>query len=457
MSSGSGGGGGDTAAELAQLLAPAQRPDVRSSAAAAVAAHTGGSGEGQGIGAVFPGLPASASASATAAASPSSLSSSSSSAACLRDSHRALLRALVRLAFQERSDGGGGDDDTTTAARRSSLSALVNVTAEYDAIALYLIGECDAVERCIQSLVARDDNDNDTGGDSEKRQRGARARPDSLYAALLANLTRLSAGQLRALGRHTRGSVSAALSDGAELVAEHRLLSLLDRLRREAPDYSGFHRSLAHQQQQSLPLPPADALEHVAVVFGNVSCEARGRQLLLNNRAEPLCALAESCLLRQQPNPARRLGAATAVRNCCGDIGGAGERLDWVAVIGAHLVSRHMRLDDDDDDHDRLAEMPASVQAAIRTRAERDGEPSSDVRLQLAEALLMLCRTRRGREAIRARHIYPVLREAHRCEVEKSAGDGGGDSRVAQTLELVVQRTELASEDVPVDADGRRS
>jgi hypothetical protein len=329
-----------TLSSLAELLSGSTAPNIRTTAAAAIAAATAGAEN--------------VSTRAAVAKSP------------------VLLRRLLAL----RGDTGAG---------RLALSALINLAEDSDAaralIELRVVG---------MSALALLDPD----------ERGFA----SLYTALLANLTRFPDG-VNALVGNGQG-----FSENERRLAEATLLRLAANLGR---------------------LPNA-------LFMANACSSERGREVLLSAgdddpRLQPLNTVLE--LLRDD-NKDKRLAAASALRNCalaetCHRA--LVQRTDVLGVALVRLMSPARPLTAEE-----LEVAPKEVRVAAAAPLTLKPEPFAEIRLMIIEALLLLCKTRDGRDALRTRGAYPVLREWHHQE---------DDEMVKEALEQIVDRTELLREE----------
>jgi hypothetical protein len=283
---------------------------------------------------------------------------------------------LLRRLLALRGDNGAG---------RLALSALINLAEDSDAahalIELRTVG---------MSALALLDSD----------QRGFA----SLYTALLANLTRFPDG-VNALVGNGQG-----FSENERRLAEATLLRLAANLGR---------------------IPNA-------LFMANACSSERGREVLLSAgdddpRMQPLNSVLE--LLRDNDKD-KRLAAASALRNCAlaeTSHRALVQRTDVLGVALARLLSPARPLTAEE-----LEVVPKEVRDAAAAPLTLKPEPFAEIRLMIIEALLLLCKTREGRDALRTRGAYPVLREWHHVE---------DDDTVKEALEQIVDRTELLRED----------
>lgn len=270
------------------------------------------------------------------------------------------------------------------AAGRFALSALVNL-AEDEGAARALIA-LRAVATATSALL-----------DTEQREFAV------LYTGLLANLTRLPEGVDALTG-------AAGRFDAAE------------RRRAEA--------NLLRMAESLLWLPNG-------LFIANACSSKRGREVLLSAshedpRKQPLNAVLK---LLSNEDKDKRLAAASALRNCAlaeESHEALVQRTDVLGVALVRLMSPSRPLSEED-----LDGAPKEVVDAAAKPLLLKAEPFAEIRLMIVEALLLLCQTHVGREALRKCRAYPVLREWHLEE---------DDGVVREAVEQIVDRTELLKE-----------
>lgn len=170
---------------------------------------------------------------------------------------------------------------------------------------------------------------------------------------------------------------------------------------------------------------------HVALVLVNVSQLAHFATFVLRDDAHRLVRLLDAELAHARD--ARREGVAGVVKNLCINKYNHAVLLRAEAVLprlAARLLPPGAAVDAED-----LARMSPATRAALEaalaagsggSEGGRGGtcaaayEPVAGVRLALTEALLALTVTRAGREALRAAHVYPALRESHKAEPDEA-------------------------------------
>eukprot|EP00177_Eucheuma_denticulatum_P001251 GFKZ01002282.1.p1 GENE.GFKZ01002282.1~~GFKZ01002282.1.p1 ORF type:complete len:337 (-),score=40.40 GFKZ01002282.1:559-1569(-) len=194
-------------------------------------------------------------------------------------------------------------------------------------------------------------------------QRVARALLDndhralhSLYAGMLSNLTRYEAGVDSLVGRG-----DDELSD---VRAFGMLMGLVGRL---------------------------DRIPNV-LWMANVCVSKEGRKALIGGDHCPLNDLLKR---GREKDEAIRLAAASAIRNCClAD--------EWHDALDKRSNAIEFCLS-------RLKICEENIAQELSDSREKAIEPVVEIRVLLAEALLLLCRSQVGRESLRRRDAYAVL------------------------------------------------
>jgi hypothetical protein len=149
----------------------------------------------------------------------------------------------------------------------------------------------------------------------------------------------------------------------------------------------------------------------LASVFANLSRYPSIRVYLvssLNSSSSPLRKLLSSL---QHPNVIRRGGIASLVKNCCLDVGLHDhllqEDLELLTYLLLPLIGNEEYSDED------MMGMPSALQFQPSTK-ERESDVA--VRHLLVECLMLLMVKRRGRELLRERKVYPIMRELEKTE-----------------------------------------
>lgn len=124
-------------------------------------------------------------------------------------------------------------------------------------------------------------------------------------------------------------------------------------------------------------------------------------------------------------NCLRRGGAAAAIKNCLFNvdhhqailkreeqIGNDGDFF-LIAALASRLLDVRSQLSDQE-----LEALPLELQLL-----DRSSESDLAIRSMIIESLIILGTTKRGRECMRKKEIYPILREWHKLEPERDMGE----------------------------------
>lgn len=153
-------------------------------------------------------------------------------------------------------------------------------------------------------------------------------------------------------------------------------------------------------------------LHYLGAVFSNLSQSPRVRRYLMDRdrcviqRLLPFTEYSDSVI--------RRGGVIGTLKNCTFD----SENHAWLLSPEVDLLS-YLLLplagpeEFDDEDNDKL---PINLQYLPETKT-RESDP--DIRFMLLEALNQLCATKVGREILREKNTYVILRELHKWENDK--------------------------------------
>lgn len=155
-------------------------------------------------------------------------------------------------------------------------------------------------------------------------------------------------------------------------------------------------------------------LHYLGPVFSNLSQSPRVRRYLMDRERSVVQRLLP--FTEYMDSIVRRGGIVGTLKNCCFDI----ENHEWllsddVDILSYLLLPLAGPEEFDDEDNDKL---PISLQYLPETKKR---ESDLDIRIMLLEALAQLCATKRGREILREKNTYVILREYHKWEQDKSA------------------------------------
>ncbi|KAJ9084704.1 Protein hgh1 [Entomophthora muscae] len=154
--------------------------------------------------------------------------------------------------------------------------------------------------------------------------------------------------------------------------------------------------------------------DFLASVFANLSMFPIARvYFLVPSSRDGLLPITRLMVFSEHKNIIRRGGVISAIKNCCFESkyhaellkdGGSADLLPYILLP----LCGPEAFDDDD-----MEGMPEDLQLLPEDK-RRESDPK--LRQMIVETLLILTNTRPGREAMRARKVYPVLRELHKVE-----------------------------------------
>ncbi|KAI9342190.1 hypothetical protein DFJ73DRAFT_797526 [Zopfochytrium polystomum] len=175
-------------------------------------------------------------------------------------------------------------------------------------------------------------------------------------------------------------------------------------------------------------------------VFANVSALSAGaRSLRQRSAIDGTIRLSKLLPFTDHPSAIRRGGAIAAIKNCCFDVEADATTSSTTTATTTTstndrglLLSPELNLlpyvllpladgrDDDDLTDDERSQLPDELQFV---EPERRREADARLRRMLVETLLLLAHTRPGRELLRRRRVYPVVRNMHRVEADEGVAD----------------------------------
>eukprot|EP00049_Salpingoeca_infusionum_P022786 m.8776 g.8776 ORF g.8776 m.8776 type:complete len:365 (+) comp5395_c0_seq2:364-1458(+) len=167
-----------------------------------------------------------------------------------------------------------------------------------------------------------------------------------------------------------------------------------------------FCRSKAHNERGTF--------DFLANGFFNITQTNAGRDMMMARSAHGCVFQRLLPFTEYQDSQERRGAIVGAIRNCCFST----KDHDWLLSDDVNLLPSLLlplagpeELDDDDMDGlpDDLQFLPP----------DKEREEDADIRKLLLESLHQLCATRPGRDLLRARKVYPILRELHKWEPEE--------------------------------------
>ncbi|OQR93069.1 hypothetical protein ACHHYP_02939 [Achlya hypogyna] len=164
-----------------------------------------------------------------------------------------------------------------------------------------------------------------------------------------------------------------------------------------------------------------DDYQYIANVLANITQLEEGRDFLLQMRqsSTPPKALVEVLLPQiHSPNVVRRRGIVQAVRNLCFDSDNHFFLYDTLDVVG-HMQKRlagpePLELDEKNG-------MTNLVLGCLGAKKKRESDVA--VRQAAVECLILFCSSRNGRNVLRQKKVYPIVRNAHLVEANDEVSD----------------------------------
>lgn len=150
-----------------------------------------------------------------------------------------------------------------------------------------------------------------------------------------------------------------------------------------------------------------DALTPLLMFFENISAAPGGATLMTNTAEEYNFMLLSIARQMASSNSARQLCSAGALKNCCFERTVhpfIAEHVELAALLCLPLVGDREGFDEED-----IKDMPSGLGRKCRI----GGKVTENVELRevVYETMMLLCRTREGRDYLRESKIYPVIRE----------------------------------------------
>ncbi|KAJ1967515.1 Protein hgh1 [Dispira parvispora] len=197
--------------------------------------------------------------------------------------------------------------------------------------------------------------------------------------------------------------------------------------------------------------PDAD-YNFLASIFANVTAFPFGRDFFMGDSTDKLCdaPITKLMVFTDHPNLVRRSGVLSTIKNCAFETSKHHLLLDedGMNILPYLLLPLCGSEEFSEEDMDG---MPDDIQLLP---PDKQREPSEHLRKILVEILVLLTGTREGREYLRLRKVYPVVRTLHLWEkdedvqeaierlVQMLMGDETGDT-ISQSPELQNQITEV--------------
>lgn len=155
-------------------------------------------------------------------------------------------------------------------------------------------------------------------------------------------------------------------------------------------------------------------LHYLSPLISNLSQVADARKQLVDKN-NPVIISKLLAFVEYKTSYVRRGGVIGTLRNCCFDTADH----EWLLSEdnGIDLLPRLLLPlagpTPSDMDPDEIDKLPVDLQYLDD---EKEIEKDPDLRKMLLEAIHQLCATRTGREIIRLRNAYPILKELHKTE-----------------------------------------
>lgn len=220
---------------------------------------------------------------------------------------------------------------------------------------------------------------------------------------LLANVTTTPEGAKALLGCDEKSSGEV------QAVREKKIRHLTNAFMEGEPEPEGVDANTGDAKWD-------DDYQYVANVLSNISQLQEGRDFLTKHRGDTTLVAALMPQLRS-PNVVRRRGIASMVRNLCFDTDNHFYLYDQLDVPTKmmYLLAGPEALEEED----KIGMHPSIYRLGDKKKREVD----SQVRLYAVDSLLLLCTTRNGRNDLRRKKVYPIVRNAHLVESDEEIGD----------------------------------
>ncbi|RHY37777.1 hypothetical protein DYB37_009893 [Aphanomyces astaci] len=269
---------------------------------------------------------------------------------------------------------------------RDAIHALVNITALHPGACENALKH-DIVNRLMNQL------------DSDFQHK-------DLSVMLLANVTTTP-----------EGAKALVTNDAKYSVREVILQNLTVRFLESEPEPDGIDPTTNEPKWD-------DDYQYVANVLANITQLEEGRAFLLRLRTKQgqpgqVQSLVHVLLPQvHSANVIRRRGIIQALRNLCFDSDNHFFLYDTLDIV-VHL-QRRLAGPEPLEDADKVG-MSSSVLAVLGPKKKR--ETDAQVRKDIVECLLLLCSSRNGRNILRQKKVYPIIRNAHLVEADEDVSE----------------------------------
>ncbi|PNS15761.1 Protein HGH1 [Sphaceloma murrayae] len=196
---------------------------------------------------------------------------------------------------------------------------------------------------------------------------------------------------------------------------------------------------------------PAADYDYLSYTFADITLHAEGRKHLLTPRSEPsgpVLPLSKLVVFTEHASDIRRRGVASTIKNICFDVPChntllAPESQDGLNLLPYLLLPLMGSEEYADEDTDGLPE-----ECQLLDDGKKRETDVEIIKTHL-ETLLLLTTTREGRDVLRAKKVYPVLRELHIAVEDEGVREG------ADRLVQVIMRDEEGEGEDEVGKDQR--
>jgi hypothetical protein len=228
-------------------------------------------------------------------------------------------------------------------------------------------------------------------------------RLKNLSMMLVANITTTEAGARALIG------ADAQTSHTIVAYREKKIRTLTTAFLENEPEPDGVDPDTKEPRWD-------DEFQYVAIILANICQLEEGRAFVLKMRGGK--ALIHMLLPQlRSPNVVRRRGISALVKNLCFDTDShffLYDQLDIPSKV-LYLLAGPEPLDADE----KLGMHPDIYKLGDKKKREHD----RTVRLACVDSLLLLCTSRNGRNNLRMKKVYPIIRNAHLEETDDEIGD----------------------------------
>ncbi|KAJ2572898.1 Protein hgh1 [Coemansia sp. RSA 1836] len=158
----------------------------------------------------------------------------------------------------------------------------------------------------------------------------------------------------------------------------------------------------------------------LASVFADVTNHPFGRRYFLERTSyDDKMPITKIMVFSEYPEIIRRGGVDSTMKNICFEKESHREILDPNETNMLPYILLPL-CGPEEFDMDDMEAMPEEVQL-LGDDKKRESDPK--LRTTLLEAINLLCSTHYGRETLRAKKVYPILREMHKVETDETCSD----------------------------------